>query len=56
MNERIYENQGIRLQYYEVQNNFQPLVLIHAQGVDGQSYVIFGRFDRRIHCRRDRTL
>lgn len=38
MNEKIYENQGIRLKYYEVENNFQPLVFIHAQGVDGQSY------------------
>ena len=38
MNEKIYENQGIRLKYYEVKNSFQPLVFIHAQGVDGQSY------------------
>ena len=38
MNEKIYENQGIRLKYYESRNSFQPLVLIHAQGVDGQSY------------------
>ena len=38
MNEKIYENQGIRLKYYEVENRFQPLVFIHAQGVDGQSY------------------
>ena len=38
MNEKIYENQGIRLKYYEAQNSFQPLVFIHAQGVDGQSY------------------
>ena len=38
MKEKIYENQGIRLKYYEVENRFQPLVFIHAQGVDGQSY------------------
>ena len=38
MNENIYENNAIRLKYYEVKNNFQPLVLIHAQGVDGKSY------------------
>lgn len=44
MNERIYENQGIRLKYYEVQNNFQPLVLIHAQGVDGQSYANVAKY------------
>ena len=38
MDERIYENQNIRLKYYEIPNDFQPLVLIHAQGVDGKSY------------------
>lgn len=38
MTEKMYEKPGIRLKYYEIQNSLQPLVLIHAQGVDGQSY------------------
>lgn len=38
MEDRIYENQNIRLKYYEIQNDFQPLILIHAQGVDGKNY------------------
>lgn len=37
MKEKIYENQGIRLKYYEVENRFQPLVFIHAQGVDDRA-------------------
>lgn len=50
MNERNYENQGIRLKYYEVQNNFQPLVLIHAQGVDGKSYAnVVKQLSKKFH-------
>ncbi len=37
--EKIEENEkGIRLKYYEIENSFQPLVLIHAQGVDATSF------------------
>jgi len=36
--EHIYENQGIKLKYYEIENSLQPLVLIHAQGVDSTSF------------------
>lgn len=38
MIEKYYENKGVRLKYYEVENGSQPLVLIHAQGVDGKNY------------------
>lgn len=34
----IYEKQGIELNYFEIRNNVQPLVLIHAQGVDAASF------------------
>lgn len=36
--ERFYQKQGITLKYYEIENNLRPLVLIHAQGVDGKSF------------------
>ena len=36
MNEKYYDHNGLK--YYEIANNLQPLVLIHAQGVDGSSY------------------
>ncbi len=36
--EYFYENQGIKLKYYEIENSLQPLVLIHAQGVDARSF------------------
>lgn len=38
MEENYYSNGGIKLKYYEVTNDLQPLVMIHAQGVDGKSY------------------
>lgn len=38
MEEKLYEKQGIRLKYYEIQNDHQPLVFLHAQGVDGKNY------------------
>lgn len=34
--EHFYKNQGIELKYYEIENNLQPLVLIHAQGLTRQ--------------------
>ena len=36
--EYIYKKQGIELHYFEIRNNLQPLVLIHAQGVDATSF------------------
>lgn len=36
--EHIYQNQEIKLKYYEIKNELQPLVLIHAQGVDSTSF------------------
>ena len=36
--EHIYKKQGIELFYYEIDNDLQPLVLIHAQGVDAASF------------------
>lgn len=34
----IYKKQGIELNYFEIKNSLQPLVLIHAQGVDATSF------------------
>ena len=36
--ENTYSNHGIKLNYYEVKNELQPLVLLHAQGVDSLSF------------------
>ena len=36
--EQYYNNQGIKLKYYETKNDLQPLVLLHAQGVDSLSF------------------
>lgn len=38
LTEHFYKEQGIELNYYEIKNELQPLVLIHAQGVDATSY------------------
>lgn len=35
---KLYQKQDIRLNYYEIENKLQPLVLIHAQGVDATSF------------------
>ncbi len=35
---KTYKNNGILLKYYEIENGKTPLVLIHAQGVDGKSF------------------
>lgn len=34
----LYQKHGIKLNYYEIKNKRQPLVLIHAQGVDAASF------------------
>lgn len=36
--EHIYKSSGTVLNYYEIKNGKQPLVLIHAQGVDSTSF------------------
>ncbi len=36
--ECFYKNNEITLRYYEVENDLQPLVLLHAQGVDYTSF------------------
>ncbi|MGN0342904.1 MAG: alpha/beta fold hydrolase [Roseburia sp.] len=36
--EKYYNSGEITLKYYEIQNDLQPLVLLHAQGVDGTSF------------------
>ena len=36
--EQYYNNQGIKLKYYEIKNDLQPLVLLHAQAVDSLSF------------------
>lgn len=38
ISKHIYKKQGIELNYFEIKNNLQPLVLIHAQGVDATSF------------------
>lgn len=48
--EHFYENQGIKLKYYEIKNSLQPLVLIHAQGVDATSFDnVWGKLARKYH-------
>lgn len=38
ISKHIYKKHGIELNYFEIRNNLQPLVLIHAQGVDATSF------------------
>lgn len=38
ISKHLYKKQGIELNYFEIRNNLQPLVLIHAQGVDAASF------------------
>ena len=50
MNENYYNNHGIKLKYYEVKNDLQPLVLLHAQGVDSLSFAgVIKSLSRRFH-------
>lgn len=34
----LYQKHGVKLHYYEIKNELQPLVLIHAQGVDAANF------------------
>lgn len=36
--EKTYNDQKTMLKYYEAKNDLQPLVLLHAQGVDSLSF------------------
>lgn len=48
--DQFFEKQGIKLHYYEIKNGLQPLVLIHAQGVDGASYAnVWGKLSKKYH-------
>lgn len=38
MVEKYYNAHGIKLKYFEIENDLQPLVLLHAQGVDSLSF------------------
>lgn len=50
MNEKYYNNNGVKLKYYEVVNHLQPLVIIHAQGVDGKNYAhVAKQLSKRFH-------
>jgi len=48
--ERFYKDKGIELRYYELENDRQPLVLLHAQGVDAKSFEnVWGRLAEKYH-------
>lgn len=48
--EHIYKKQGIELNYYEIENALQPLVLIHAQGVDATSFEnVWAQLSKKYH-------
>ncbi len=50
ISKHIYKKQGIKLNYYEITNSLQPLVLIHAQGVDATSFKnVWGRLSEKYH-------
>jgi len=48
--EHFYKDQGIKLKYYEMENDRQPLVLIHAQGVDATSFDhVWAKLTKKYH-------
>lgn len=48
--ERFYKNQEIELKYYEIETGLQPLVLIHAQGVDSTSFdSVWAKLAKKYH-------
>ncbi len=50
MKQKTFCQQGILLNYYEMENDRTPLVLLHAQAVDGKSYQrVAKRLARRFH-------
>lgn len=47
---KLYQKQNIQLNYYEIKNNLQPLILIHAQGVDAVSFEnVWGQLSKSYH-------
>ncbi|MDE6911103.1 MAG: alpha/beta hydrolase [Lachnospiraceae bacterium] len=47
---KIYQEQNIQLNYYEIKNDLQPLILIHAQGVDAVSFEnVWGQLSKGYH-------
>ena len=47
---KLYQKQNIQLNYYEIKNDFQPLILIHAQGVDALSFEnVWGQLSKSYH-------
>lgn len=47
---KLYQKQNIQLNYYEIKNDLQPLILIHAQGVDALSFEnIWGQLSKNYH-------
>ena len=50
IHKNVYKENGVNLTYYEVKNNLQPLVLIHAQGVNALSFqATFKRLSKKYH-------
>lgn len=48
--EHLYQNSGIVLNYYEIKNNLTPIVLLHAQGVDAGSFEpVYTKLSKRFH-------
>lgn len=46
----FYQGQGVQLHYYEIKNKLQPLVMLHAQGVDATSFGnVWGRLSKSYH-------
>lgn len=47
---KLYQKRNIQLNYYEIKNNLQPLILIHAQGVDAVSFEsVWGQLSKSYH-------
>lgn len=47
---KLYQKQNIQLNYYEIKNDLQPLILIHAQGVDALSFEnVWGQLSKNYH-------
>lgn len=50
LEKHLYQKQGIKLNYYEIKNELQPLILIHAQGVDAGNFKnVWGQLARNYH-------
>lgn len=48
--EKHYNNHGIKLKYYEAENDRQPLLLLHAQGVDSMSFAdVIKPLSKKLH-------